>query len=190
MAEKAVTLHSCGHRNWTQCNSVLWVFLFPVSFWDGHLLHELICYKVGELHIQSEVCVFPPPAKMWMWEGVSLGKGFFLPSRSPTVFVFWFFCVRESPFLYIHFSIVAKSVNVFQHLFVWKLFLLLVSYSFFSLTNCWNYETVIKNAPVVNNKCHLFWGIYAIRINSNILQNHSISILHSCRHLKVQPIKL
>lgn len=41
----------------------------------------------------------------------------------------------------------------------------------------------------MNNKFHLFLCIYATHFNSKILQNHSTSILHSCRHLKVQPTK-
>lgn len=109
---------------------------------------------------------------------------------SPTVFVLWFFvcvCVWFTIFIYslLNCGWIHQRISAF----VWKLFSLLVSYSFFSLTNLWNYETVINNSSLVNNKFHLFLCICATRFNSKILQNHTTLILHSCSHLKVQPTK-
>lgn len=48
-----ITVPGSGHNLIQSCAP--W---FAVWFWGGHLLHKLICYKVGELHIQSEVHIF------------------------------------------------------------------------------------------------------------------------------------
>lgn len=43
-------------------------------------------------------------------------------------------------------------------------------HSFFSLANCWNFETVIKSSSVANNKFHLFSCVRATHFNSKILR--------------------
>lgn len=167
--------------------------LFTVWFWDGHSVHKLIWYKVGELHVQSEVHIFPLPAETSMWEGVSLDQGSFLPSPLRLLvlcFDLWFFLVNVWFIIFIYsFFNCGWIHNTISTSICLKIFYYLL-HNFIFLANCWNFEIVIINSSVVNNKFYLFFCICATHFSSKILQNCSISVIHSYNYLKVQSSKL
>ena len=107
-----VVLTGSGHIIIQSCASVVTVW-----FWDGRLLHKLICYKAGELHIKSEVYIFSPTSRNVNVGGCFFGSGLFSLFPAPLLvlcfdfFVFWFcVCVCDLLFLYLHFSVVAELI--------------------------------------------------------------------------------
>lgn len=111
---------------------------------------------------------------------------------SPTGFVFWFvfFLVNVWFIIFIYSFFNGGWIqNTISTSICLKIFYYLL-HNFISLTNCWNFEIVMINSSVVNNEFYLFFCICATHFSSKILQNCSISVIHSYNYLKVQSSKL